>query len=187
MSGPGGCVCQRPFIAVVSGLQAKCVCAEKDRSIPLGFQPGGHRCGQQRTQLTCPMGRRQLLPKHSCLLLNWTQLCQIMETQKTRHGKNELFMFKHGNPTSTLSLLGWHPCVISQPVWLWGLAYGFPRLCCGPSVRERWMINGICSRCPLSLGMVHVETLCLLFTSLLAAPGSCRHCLEEKKGVQSSC
>lgn len=55
-------------------------------------------------------------PKHSCLLLNWTQLCQIMETQKTRHGKSKLFMFKHSSRTSTLSLLGWHPGVISQPV-----------------------------------------------------------------------
>lgn len=107
-----------------------------------------------------------------------------METQKTRHGKNELFMFKHGNRTSTLSLLGWHPCVISQPEWLWGLAYGFPRHCCGPSVRERWMINDICSRCPLSLGTMRVETLGLHSTSPLAAPGSGRHCLEVEKGYR---
>lgn len=89
----------------------------------------------------------------------------MMETQKTRHGKRELFMFKHGNRTSTLSLLGWRPGVISQPVWLQGPAYGFPRLCCGPSVRERWVISGICSWHPLSRRMVCVVMLCPLHVS----------------------
>ena len=77
--------------------------------------------------------KRQWLPKHSCLVLGWTQLCQIIETQKIRHEKSELFMFKHGNRTST-----------PMPPWKAPGCHLSPRGCWAPTMGSKAVMWPTC-------------------------------------------
>ena len=134
--------------------------------------------------------KRQWLPKHSCLLLSWTQLCQIMETQKTRRGKNKLFMFKCGTRTSTL-MPSWKAsgCHLRAPVSA-GRRRWIPRLGCSPSVRERRVIGGICSHVLSPWGWCVWDCSARPRPSTifpLVAPENNRRSLEVKMWVQGSC
>lgn len=65
-----------------------------------------------------PNGKKTIAPQTQLPPSQWDPTLPDNANTENKARKNELFMFKHGNRASTLSLLGWHPCVISQPVWL---------------------------------------------------------------------